>query len=113
MRRITGNGKARKAAAWVAAAALAVTMWGGYTRGWPRTGFRGHNQLWVWLTLLLLPVALGTIPLWIQDKDYIGKGRRVIYAAAISGLDRAGDRRWYPIPRNWTGFRGQTLWGWA
>ena len=34
--------------------------------------------------LLLLPVALGTIPLWIQDKDYIGKGRRVIYAAAIT-----------------------------
>ena len=111
MRRITGNGKARKAAAWVAAAALAVTMWGGYTRGWPWTGFRGNNQLWNWLTLLLLPVALGTIPLWIQDKDYIGKGRRVIYAAAIAawtGLVIAG----YLIPLNWTGFRGQTLWAW-
>ena len=33
MRRITGNGKARHAAAWVAGAALAVTLWGGYTRG--------------------------------------------------------------------------------
>ncbi len=111
MRRITGNGKARKAAAWVAAAALAVMLWGGYTRGWQWTGFRGNNQLWAWLTLLLSPVALGAIPLWIQDKDYIGKGRRVIYAAAIAawtGLVIAG----YLIPLNWTGFRGQTLWAW-
>ena len=111
MRRITENGKARKAAAWVAAAALAVTLWGGYIRGWPWTGFRDNNQLWNWLTLLLLPVALDTIPLWIQDKDYIGKGRRVIYAAAIAawtGLVIAG----YLIPLNWTGFRGQTLWAW-
>ena len=111
MRRITGNGKARKAAAWVAAAALAVTLWGGYTRDWQWTGFRDNNQLWNWLTLLLLPVALGTIPLWIQDKDYIGKGRRIIYAAAIAawtGLVIAG----YLIPLNWTGFRGQTLWAW-
>ena len=68
MRGITGNGKARKAAAWVAAAALAVTLWGGYTRDWQWTGFRGNNQLWAWLTLLLLPVALGTIPLWIQAR---------------------------------------------
>jgi hypothetical protein len=111
MRRITGNGKARKATAWVTAAALAVTLWGGYTRGWQWTGLRGNNQLWDWLTLLLLPVALGAIPLWIQDKDYIGKGRRVIYAAAIAawtGLVIAG----YLIPLNWTGFRGQTLWDW-
>ena len=46
-----------------------------------------------------------------QDKDYIGKGRRVIYAAAIAawtGLVIAG----YLIPLNWTGFRGHTLWDW-
>jgi len=111
MHRITGNGKARQAAACVAAAALAVTLWGGYTRGWAWTGFRDNNQLWNWLTLLLFPVALGTIPLWIQDKDHIGKGRHVIYAAAIAawtGLVIAG----YLIPLNWTGFRGQTLWAW-
>jgi hypothetical protein len=111
MRRITGNGKARKAAAWVAAAALAVTLWGGYSGDWQWTGFRDNNQLWAWLTLLLLPVALGTIPLWIQAREYIGKGRRVIYATAIAawtGLVIAG----YLIPLSWTGFRGQTLWDW-
>ena len=111
LRGLTGNGKARKGAAYAAAAALVAALWGGYIRGWQWTGFRVNGQLWDWLTLLLLPVVLGTIPLWIQDKEYIGKGRRLIYAAAITawtGLVIAG----YLIPLNWTGFRGQTLWDW-
>ena len=111
LRGITGNGRARKGAAYLAAAALVAALWGGYIRGWQWTGFRVNGQLWDWLTLLLLPVVLGTIPLWIQDKEYIGKGRRVIYAVAITawtGLVIAG----YLIPLNWTGFRDQTLWGW-
>jgi hypothetical protein len=111
LRGLTGNGKTRKGAAYVAAAALVAVLWGGYIRGWQWTGFRVNGQLWDWLTLLLLPVVLGTIPLWIQDKEYIGKGRRVIYAVAITawtGLVIAG----YLIPLNWTGFRDQTLWGW-
>ena len=111
MRGITGNGKARKGAAYVAAAALVAALWGGYIGGWQWTGFRVNGQLWDWLTLLLLPVVLGTIPLWIQDKEYIEKGRRVIYAATIiawTGFVMAG----YLIPLNWTGFRGQTLWAW-
>jgi hypothetical protein len=111
LRGITRNDNTRKGAAYTAAAALAVALWGGYIRGWQWTGFRVNGQLWDWLTLLLLPVALGTIPLWIQDKDYIGKGRRVIYAAAITawtGFVIAG----YLIPLNWTGFGDQKLWGW-
>jgi hypothetical protein len=111
LRGLTGNGKTRKGAAYVAAAALVAALWGGYIRGWQWTGFRVNGQLWDWLALLLLPVVLGTIPLWIQDKEYIGKGRRVLYAVAITawtGLVIAG----YLIPLNWTGFRGQTLWGW-
>ena len=90
---------------------IVAALWGGYIRGWQWTGFRVNGQLWDWLTLLLLPVVLGTIPLWIQDKEYIGKSRRGIYAAAITawtGFVIAG----YLIPLNWTGFRGQTLWGW-
>jgi hypothetical protein len=111
LRGLTRNGKARKAAVSVAAAALVAALWGGYIEGWQWTGFRVNGQLWDWLSLLLFPVVLGTIPLWIQDKEYIGKGRCGIYAIAITawtGLVIAG----YLIPLNWTGFRGQTLWGW-
>ena len=111
LRGLTRNDKARKGAAYLAAAAIVTALWGGYIRGWQWTGFRVNGQLWDWLTLLLLPVVLGTIPLWIQDKKYIGKGRRGIYAAAITawtGFVIAG----YMIPLNWTGFRDQTLWGW-
>jgi hypothetical protein len=110
-RELAGNEKARKGAAYVAAAALAVALWGGYIRGWHWTGFRANGQLWDWLNLLLLPAVLGTIPLWVQDKEYIGKGRRVAYAVAIvawTGFVIAG----YLIPLSWTGFRGQTLWDW-
>jgi hypothetical protein len=110
-REFAGNEKARKGAAYVAAAALAVALWGGYIRGWHWTGFRANGQLWDWLNLLLLPAVLGTIPLWVQDKEYIGKGRRVAYAVAIvawTGFVIAG----YLIPLSWTGFRGQTLWDW-
>ncbi len=108
---LAGNQKARKGAAYGAAAALVVVLWGGYIQGWHWTGFRVNGQLWDWLNLLLLPVVLGAIPLWIQDKDHIGKGRRVIYAVVIvawTGFVIAG----YLIPLNWTGFRGQTLWDW-
>ena len=62
LRGITRNDNARKGAAYTAAAALAVALWGGYIRGWQWTGFRVNGQLRDWLTLLLLPVVLGTIP---------------------------------------------------
>ena len=74
-------------------------------------GFHVNNQLWDWLSLLLLPVALGTIPLWIQDRDYISRPRRVAYGVVIvawTGLVIAG----YLIPLNWTGFQDQMLWDW-
>jgi FHA domain len=106
-----GTDMARKGAAYVMAAALAVVLWGGYIGGWQWTGFRGNKQLWDWLTLLLLPVVLGTIPLWIQAKDYIGKGRRTLYAVIIvawAGFMIAG----YLVPLTWTGFADQKLWNW-
>jgi hypothetical protein len=86
-------------------------LWGSYARGWTWTGFRANGQLWDWLHLLLLPVVLGTIPLWIQHKEYISRARRVVYGAVIlawAGFVTAG----YLIPLNWTGFHGQTLWDW-
>ncbi len=111
VRKIMGNEKARKGAAYVVAATLLVGIWGGYVRQWQWTGFQKNGQLWDWLNLLLLPVVLGTIPLWIRATKYMGKGRRVIHAVVIvawTGFVIAG----YLIPLKWTGFHGQKLWNW-
>jgi hypothetical protein len=111
MSRIIGNETVRKGAAYAVAAALLVLLWGGYIRKWQWTGLQDKRQLWDWLTLLLLPFVLGTIPLWIQFKEYIGKGRRDICAVAVvawTGFVIAG----YLIPIKWTGFSGHKLWAW-
>jgi len=111
MRLLMGNKKVRKYGTSVVAVAALVALWGGYRLGWSWTGFQTNNQLWDWLSLLLLPVALGTIPLWIQDRDYISRPRRVAYGVVIvawTGLMIAG----YLIPLNWTGFPGTKLSDW-
>jgi uncharacterized membrane protein len=112
MRALMGNKKVRKYGTSVVAVAVFVALWGGYVQKWKWTGFQTPNdQLWNWLSLLLLPVALGTIPLWIQDRDYISRPRRVAYGVAIvawTGLVIAG----YLIPLKWTGFPDQKLWDW-
>ena len=111
MSRIIGNETARKGAAYAVAAALLVVLWGGYIWKWQWTGLQHKRQLWDWLTLLLLPFVLGTIPLWIQYREFIGKGRRDIYAVAVvawTGFVIAG----YLIPIKWTGFSDVKLWGW-
>lgn len=111
MRTITGNGTGRKGAAYAMAAALLVVLWGGYIRRWQWTGFQENGQVWDWLTLLLLPVVLGTIPVWIQYREYIGKGRRVFYAVVVvawAGFMIVG----YLIPLTWTGFPGKKLSDW-
>ena len=111
MRRLMGNKRMRRDAAYALAVALLVALWGGYARGWKWTGFQANGQLWDWLNLLLLPVVIGTIPLWIRNRDYISRTRRVTYAVVIvawTGFVIAG----YLVPLKWTGFRGQTLWNW-
>ena len=111
MRALMGNKKVRKYGTSVVAVAALVALWGGYVQKWSWTGFQTNDQLWKWLQLLLLPVALGTIPLWIQDRDYISRPRRVAYGVVIvawTGLVIAG----YLIPLKWTGFPHKTLWAW-
>jgi hypothetical protein len=111
LRRLGRSDRARKTAISVLAVAALIMLWGGYVRGWPWTGFRQNDQLWDWLHLLLLPVVVGTIPLWIRHGHYISRSRRLGYTAALAGfvlLVVAG----YLVPLSWTGFRGMTLWNW-
>jgi hypothetical protein len=111
IRRLMGHQKVRKCAACIVAVAVLVGLWGGYVQRWNWTGFQQNGQLWDWLQVLLLPVTLGTIPLWIQGKEFIGRGRRAAFGVTIlawTALVTAG----YLVPLNWTGFRGVTLWQW-
>jgi len=91
--RLMQDKKVRKYAAYVLGVGLVFVLWGGYVQGWHWTGFESNNQLWDWLKLLLVPVAVGTIPLWIQDRKYIGKGRSVTYAVVIVACGGVRARR--------------------
>jgi hypothetical protein len=100
--------KALRAALVVAAL---VVVSGGYLGGWPWTGFRGNEQVWDWLQLLLLPLAFATLPLWLRYANRISRARRVGYGVAVAGFAIfvvAG----YAVPLAWTGFAGHDLWDW-
>jgi hypothetical protein len=93
------------------AVALLVVLVGGYAYGWAWTGFADNNQLWDWLHLLLLPVALGTFPLWLKYGRYMSRRRRFALASAVLAF-AAFVAVGYLVPLEWTGFRGNTLWDW-
>ncbi len=91
--------------------ALAVLLVGGYALRWSWTGFTANNQLWDWMQLLLLPVAIATFPLWLRFSQFMSPVRRRTLGAAVvvfALFVLIG----YVNPLKWTGFRGQTLWSW-
>jgi uncharacterized membrane protein len=109
--RLVKTDQARRYATVGLAVVLLILLWGGYVQGWAWTGFQSNNQLWKWLQLLLLPVAIGTLPLWIQHPEYLNRNWRMAHlavGAAFAALVIAG----YLVPLNWTGFPGNTLWNW-
>ena len=103
--------RVRKYTVSILLAVSVLLLWGGYIRGWQWTGFQSNEQLWDWLHLLLLPVVIGTLPLWIKHGPYISRARRVLFGVAVLGFAvfvTAG----YLVPLRWTGFSGNTLWNW-
>jgi uncharacterized membrane protein len=101
----------RRTAVSALAVAVLALLWGGYVQHWQWTGFPGNEQLWDWLHLLLLPVVVGTVPLWLRHSEYVGPVRRrlsVLALLAFAGFVAAG----YLVPLAWTGFPGNTLWNW-
>jgi uncharacterized membrane protein len=93
------------------AVAVVVLLVGGYAKKWSWTGFSGNNQVWDWLHLLLLPVALGTFPLWLQYAEHMGRLRKIGLGVAVIAFG-AFVAVGYLVPLNWTGFQGNTLWDW-
>jgi uncharacterized membrane protein len=95
----------------VALVALVIGFIGGYAFNWSWTGFSSSNQVWDWMNLLLLPLALATFPLWLKFSPYMSASRRhalKIAVLAFAVFVALG----YLAPIAWTGFRGQTLWDW-
>ena len=91
--------------------ALIVLLIGGYAGHWAWTGFSDNDTLWDWLQLLLLPVAIATLPIWVRHGRFLdprvrialGVGLLVFLAIVLLG---------YLMPWKWTGFTGNTLWDW-
>ncbi len=111
LRALVRNKRVQRYAASALAVAGLVVLWGGYIGDWQWTGFPANQQLWDWLHLLLLPVVVGTIPLWIKHGNYVSRARRGTYLAITAAL-AAFVSLGYMIPMHWTGFPGNTLWNW-
>jgi hypothetical protein len=93
------------------AVATIVVIVGSYVGHWSWTGLTQNGQVWDWMELLLLPVALGTFPLWLRFSGRMSSTRRKALGGAVvafAGFVLAG----YLVPLTWTGFRGHTLWNW-
>jgi uncharacterized membrane protein len=92
------------------AAAFVVLVVAGYSADLHWTGFPG-NRLWDWLELLVLPLAVATLPVWYELR---GRARRRLHlalaiAAAVLGVLALGG---YLDGWSWTGFQGNTLFDW-
>jgi|SRR5579884_1420369 len=107
-----GRATVRRSAVLAAAAAVAFILWGGYGDHWSWTGLNGHTAtLWDWLHLLLLPVAVGILPLWLSRRTRLPRRHKALGAwggVVFAALVVAG----YTIPWAWTGFAGNRLWDW-
>lgn len=102
----------RTVLAWAGAVALAVVVWGGYSRRWPWTGINGATAtLWDWLHLLLLPLAAATLPTWFRHDTRVHPRFKLFVTVALT-LFGVVVILGYVVPWGWTGFRGNTVWDW-
>jgi hypothetical protein len=96
----------------VAAAAAAAVLVGGYQAHWSWTGISGKSAtLWDWISLLLLPITVATLPIWLSRRHALDSRRKlagVALLAVFAAIVMAG----YLVPWGWTGFEGNALWDW-
>jgi hypothetical protein len=96
----------------VAAAAVAAVLVGGYQAHWSWTGISGKSAtLWDWISLLLLPITVATLPIWLSRRHALDSRRKlagVALLAVFAAIVMAG----YLVPWGWTGFEGNALWDW-
>jgi hypothetical protein len=91
-------------------AAFAILVVFGYALDLRWTGFPG-NTLWDWLELLVLPLAVGLLPLWVEVSSRVRPVYAVAAAVVIAFLAVAAVGG-YAYGWRWTGFAGNTLFDW-
>lgn len=75
------------------------------------TGLSGDVQLWDWLEVLALPIALAIAPVLLRHRQRLTTRHRAVVTTVLTlwiALVIAG----YRVPWRWTGFTGNTLWDW-
>jgi uncharacterized membrane protein len=82
----------------------------GYVFDLAWTGFPG-NELWDWLELLLLPLAIGLVPVWMEVAGGV-RPRHVAAAVLAVAFLLVAIVGGYGDHWHWTGFRGNTLFDW-
>src|SRR5215467_10962916 len=96
----------------VAAAVVAAVLVGGYQEHWSWTGISGKTAtLWDWISLLLLPITVATLPIWLTRRHSVS-GRRKAVALMLLAVFVAIVIAGYLVPWGWTGFEGNALWVW-
>ncbi len=93
-----------------ASAAFVLLVVVGYAADLRWTGFPG-NRLWDWLELLVLPLAVATIPVWYELRGGLSGLQLALLAGgalALAVLALGG----YLDDWDWTGFQGNTLFDW-
>lgn len=100
----------RIALALVGVLALVVIV-GGFGFGWSWTGFKGNQDLWDVLHLLVLPLALTVVPFWYSTTGRLHPVVMAVLAAVAVGflVTVIGG---YAMGWAWTGYPGNTLWDW-
>ena len=95
---------------------IVVLEIGTYAFNWTWTGFKANATVWDWLQLLLIPIALASVPIWFtaeegQQRIWLAQLKWVFLASVvILAVLLIGT---YAFNWTWTGFKDHpTLWDW-
>jgi hypothetical protein len=96
----------------VVAIAVAIACLAVVGTNWPWTGFKGNETLWDWLSVLVTPLAIASLPVRIAMPGHLLVRRwRLVWPALalVAAIIIAGG---YGLGWTWTGFANERLWDW-